>query len=368
MRASSPDPRGVAPADLAACGRLLRGGSRTFFAASLLLPPSIRQPAAALYAFCRLADDAIDLASGSGDVVTALRQRLDRAYAGQPLPIAADRAFAEVVIRFGVPRALPEALLEGFAWDAAGRRYDDLAALNAYAARVAGSVGAMMAIVMGRRTRDAVARACDLGVAMQLSNIARDVGEDARAGRLYLPRQWLAEAGIDADAWLRRPVFSAALGSVVQRLLREAELLYDRAESGIGLLPKACRPGIRVARRLYAEIGREVERSGFDSVSRRAVVPFRSKALLVASTLAAMTLPSDRRSAPPLAETSFLVDAVMAAPLPAGRIYQPPAQPAWWNVDERAAWLIGLFERLERLDETRLRTTPRHAAIGEAQT
>ena len=92
-----------------------------------------------------------------------------------------------MVAEHKLPRAIPEALLEGFAWDAAHRRYETLSAVRAYGARVAGSVGAMMCLIMGATSRDALSRACDLGLAMQLTNIARDVGEDARAGRLYLP-------------------------------------------------------------------------------------------------------------------------------------------------------------------------------------
>jgi phytoene synthase len=214
MPSLTPDALAVtsAAADLAACRELLRNGSRTFLAASLLLPRAVHEPACALYAFCRLADDAVDGADASGDTTSAvqrLRERLALAYAGTPRPLAADRALADVVARFAIPRALPEALIEGFEWDATGRRYDTLQELSDYAARVAGSVGAMMSLVMGVRSAEAVARACDLGVAMQLSNIARDVGEDARMGRLYLPRQWLREAGIDADAWLAQPVYSA---------------------------------------------------------------------------------------------------------------------------------------------------------------
>src|SRR5262249_32296789 len=158
---------------------------------------------------------------------------------------------------FGIPRALPEALLEGFAWDAQGRQYDTLSELNAYAVRVAGTVGAMMAVLMGRRSPDIVAHACALGVAMQLTNIARDVGEDAEAGRLYLPLQWLREAGVDPNALLNRPTFTDALGSVVRRLLQIADLYYASSEAGIAQLPANCRPGIQAARILYAEIGRE---------------------------------------------------------------------------------------------------------------
>lgn len=330
-----------AAADLAACRALLRGGSRSFHAASLVLPRRVREPATALYAFCRLADDAIDLENGRGHALARLRERLARAYDGRPLPVPADRAFAAVVRRFGIPRALPEALLDGFAWDADGRRCADLAALHAYAARVAGSVGAMMALLMGARGEMALARACDLGVAMQLSNVARDVGEDARAGRLYLPLDWMREAGIDPDAWLAAPVFDVALGSVVARVLDEAERLYARASVGVGLLPLACRPGIGAARRLYAEIGREVARGGFDSVSRRAVVPSHRKAWLLALAVGDTICRRAGRCDPPLAETGFLVEAAFAARLPARQAA------AWWDVGEQIAWIVELFHRLE---------------------
>jgi phytoene synthase len=275
--------------------------------------------------------------------LASLRERLDLAYAGRPLPIPADRAFADVVARFALPRALPEALLEGFEWDAGGRRYDDLAGVYAYSARVAGAVGAMMAVLMGARSPDAVARACDLGVAMQLTNIARDVGEDARAGRLYLPMQWLTDAGIDPDAWIAHPQFTDGLGAVVRRLLSAADALYERAESGIAQLPAGCRPGISAARVLYAEIGHELERRGLDSVSRRAIVPLGRKAQLLARSLVVAAIVQRRAPLPPLEETRFLVDAVAVAP---HRV--PTHALRWWSVHDRAIWLIGLFERLER--------------------
>ena len=229
-------------ADMDACRALLKGGSRTFHAASKVLPRKVSDPAIALYAFCRLADDAVDLGDNRAAAVERLKERLDRAYRGQPMDQAADRAFADVVARFSIPREVPEALLEGLAWDAEGRRYETLPELYAYAARVAGTVGAMMTLVMGQRTPEIVARACDLGVAMQLTNIARDVGEDARAGRLYLPLSWLRDAGIDPDAWLAKPVFTSEIANIVQRLLDAADALYGRATLGIRNLPRAAGP------------------------------------------------------------------------------------------------------------------------------
>jgi len=333
-------------ADIAACRRLLRGGSQTFHAASLLLPRAVREPASALYAFCRLADDAVDLNEGRIEAVQRLRERLHRACEGRPLPAPADRALAAVVERFGIPAALPEALLEGLEWDATGRRYEDLEGVCAYGARVAGSVGAMMALVMGARSRVAVARACDLGVAMQLSNIARDVGEDARAGRIYLPLQWMRDAGLDPEVWLAAPHYSAALGAVVQCLLDAADALYQRATPGIGLLPLACRPGIHAAGHLYAAIGWEVAARGLDSVSQRAVVPAGRKATLLAQALVAALLPHAEAAGPALPQTEYLVEAAAAAAFarPAADKGAGLAQ----HLDARASWVIELFDRLER--------------------
>ncbi len=326
--------------DLAACHALLSGGSKSFRAASLLLPSRIADPAAALYAFCRVADDEIDLAEATEAALNGLRARLDAIYAGQPHAHAADRAFTGVVEGFAIPRALPEALLEGFAWDAEGRFYRDLPALQDYAARVAAAVGAMMTLLMGVRDPVAMARACDLGVAMQLTNIARDVGEDARNGRLYLPLDWMREEGVHPADFLANPIFTPAIGRVVQRLLDAADALYDRAEQGIPLLPRDCRAGIGAARRVYAEIGRAVERQGLDSISRRAVVPARRKAWLLARSVSALALRPVQNAAPALPATRFLVEAVANTP--------PPRDAMPQNLAERITWAVELFDRMER--------------------
>ena len=341
-------------ADIAACRAMLHEGSLTFFAASLLLPRSVREPASALYAFCRLADDVVDLGTDRDGAVDGLRERLARAYAGQPLPVAADRALAAVVARYDIPIALPEALLEGFQWDAEGRRYETLEDLHGYAARVAAAVGAMMALLMGVRSADGLARACDLGVAMQLSNIARDVGEDARMGRLYLPLQWLREAGIDPEAFLADPVFSPALGSVVRRLLDAADALYARVDSGVALLPASCRPGINAARFLYAEIGHEVARNGCNSVDQRAVVPASRKAWLLTRSLIEVNPAVAHPPPAPLAATRYLVD-VAASSASTRAPTAPRRPPSWWHLKDRAIWLVDLFDRLEHRKQSRRR-------------
>lgn len=341
--------------DLKACEHLMRGGSKTFFAASKVLPDRVRAPATALYAFCRLADDTIDIHSdehgGPAGAMAHLHERLNRLYAGRPLAVDADRALACVVKRFRIPRALLLALLDGFQWDMDERRYETLADLHGYAARVAGTVGAMMAFIMGARSPQALARACELGVAMQLTNIARDVGEDARLGRLYLPREWMREAGLDPDAWLRSPSFSPALGVVVARLLQSADELYHRAEEGLAELPRDCRAAIQAARLVYAEIGREVERAGCDSVTRRAVVSTQRKLALVArASLAALVLPrSPHAGAEPLAPLHAIGFLVEAASEPTGHEPGRPAERSSRRpLDERLGWTISLFERQQQ--------------------
>ncbi len=329
--------------DLAACRDLLRGGSRSFFAASLVLPRRVRDPATSLYAFCRIADDAIDQGVDRDAALGDLHDRLDRIYRGEPRAHPADRMFADTVFRFEIPQAYPRALLEGFEWDARGRRYASLSQLRAYGVRVAGTVGAMMALVMKVRDPDLLARACDLGVAMQLTNIARDVGEDARAGRLYLPLDWLRGVGLDVEAWLAEPVFDARIAGVVQRLLVAADDLYARADAGIARLPASCRPGMRLARLLYAEIGHELERRGLDSVSVRTVVPWQQKTRLVGEALlggGGRGAPVDRAA---LREARFLIDSLRVEEGEAA-----PDAPRWRSIEDRVVWLLDLFERLER--------------------
>jgi len=347
MQRLSSDRTWASAADAAVCAALLRGGSRTFFAASLVLPKDVSAAAIGLYAFCRVADDAIDQGADRGQALKDLHARLDGIYAGAPHDNAADRAFADTAMRHGIPKVLPEALLEGFEWDSLNRRYESITELYAYGTRVAGTVGAMMAMVMGVRSRALLARACDLGVAMQLTNIARDVGEDARCGRLYLPQDWMRAAGLDPDEWLANPVFNDPLRSVIQRVLHAADALYRRADAGLARLPAGCRPGMFAARLLYAEIGHEVARRGYDSVSRRAVVPWQRKTKRLLDALIQAGFGRCQCSDAPLNECLFLLDSVAE---PAESQTLRSRRP---RLQDRVVWVAQLFERLERREHAR---------------
>ncbi len=332
---------------------MLRGNSKTFFVASLLLPRTVREPASALYAFCRVADDAVDVGvtGGRHDQLAAvddLRNRLEQVYAGSPRDFPSDLAFAGIVEKYDIPRALPEALIEGFEWDASGKRYADMGALEEYAARVAATVGAMMAILMRTRDAQALARACDLGVAMQLSNSARDVGEDARLGRVYLPMDMLTARGLDIEAWLADPRPNAAIRETTRDVLAHANALYSRALCGISSLPAACQPGIHAAGLLYAEIGAEVARREYDSVSTRAVVPAAVKAKLLMRAIATSP-PSDALDLAPLSACQFLVDAAASTEHAYTDLLH---EVEWWNVQARLVWLVAFLERMERRDRS----------------
>lgn len=302
-------------ADIAECRAILRAGSKSFYVAAALLPQRVRAPVTALYAFCRVADEAVDGSDATPRAVDSLRQRLDAAYAGRPADNPVDRSLSDVVRAHSIPRAVPDAMLEGFVWDLSGHEYGTLSDVYAYSARVGATVGVMVSAIMGARSAPALARACDLGVAMQMTNIARDVGEDARSGRLYLPGEWMLEAGLDPESWLLDPRFSPALATVVQRLLEKADNLYARAGEGIRLLPSDCRLAVKAALLTYADIGREIRRADFDSVNRRAYTSRTRKAVLVARALRRQRGEVAAVSEPTVPEARFLVEA-FGAPSP----------------------------------------------------
>lgn len=269
---------------------VLRAGSKTFHLASRLLPERVRHPTLVLYAFCRRADDGVDDATdraAARAAVDALRIRIDRVYADRGLDAPLERAFAGVVRAHAIPRAVPDLFAEGMEWDVEGRKYETLDDLVAYAERVAGTVGVMMTHVMDRHAADVLARARDLGVAMQLTNVARDVGEDAARGRLYLPREWAKARDLDVDRFLAEPRAGDAIRQMTLDLLDEADVFYRRADEGVAALPRDCRRAIRAARLVYSDIGNVVRKREGDSVTGRAVVPTWRKLWLVLKAMVA---------------------------------------------------------------------------------
>lgn len=293
---SSPALVAARPAHLARA--VIAHHSRSFALASRLLPKQARDDAAVLYAWCRRADDAVDTPSADPDVLATLSGELDLAYTGaaEDLLLA---AFGEVVRARAIPRAYPAELLAGMAMDLDGARYEAVEDLFAYAWRVAGVVGLMMTHVLGLDDEDALVPAAHLGIAMQLTNVCRDVAEDWQRGRLYLPDEVLARHGAGGlRKELGQPLPAAAvapLRGAVRDVLALADRYYRSADRGLAALPWRAAFAIRSARDIYAAIGGQIARRDHDVTAARAFVPARGKAARVALAALRVSASGPRR-------------------------------------------------------------------------
>lgn len=270
---------------------IIEQGSKSFSAAAKLFDERTRESAFMLYAWCRYCDDQIDgqdLGFGQkAQTKEAQLERLDmlydrtrRAMAGESMDEPVFIALQRIVQRHNMPERYPLELLEGFQMDVDDRQYETIEDTLLYCYHVAGVVGVMMAIVMGVDDEATLDRACDLGLGFQLTNICRDIIEDAGEGRMYLPRAWVAEAGIPEDR-LSDPAHRTAVFSVAERLLDTAEAYYQSAYYGISRLPLRSGWAIATARGVYRDIGRAVRRKGPQAWDNRVVVSKSRKIMWV---------------------------------------------------------------------------------------
>ncbi len=287
------------------CRTSIAQHSKSFALASRLLPATQRDEAAVVYAWCRRADDAIDLVAPTeqGAALTRLRDELARLYAGEAMADPTLREFQRVAQRCGIPERYPSELLDGMEMDALGYEYASWDDLLLYCYRVASTVGLMMCHVMGVKSDEALPHAIDLGIAMQLTNIARDVNEDWHRGRLYLPDELLIEHGLPR---LREQLGGALLGHhrdrlrpVLRELLEVADRYYASADRGLPYLSKRNAFGVAAARWIYSDIGHQLATNGYDVLARRATVSLPRKLMLVLKAAShALFGPHDTRSYP----------------------------------------------------------------------
>ena len=285
------------------CRRRIAAGSKSFALAARLLPRHSRPGALVVYAWCRRADDAIDRAppAGRGTALAGLCHELDRISGGASSGDRVVDAFGAVVNATGMPWHYPREMLAGMRMDLHQATYDDVPDLLHYCYRVAGTVGLMMSHVLTLRNDTALRAAAQLGLAMQLTNICRDIVEDWDLGRIYLPRAWLRRSGLgDLHEQLGGPFPVAVrdpLRQVVGEMLGLANHFYAGAEEGFGALPWRAALSIRAARSIYAAIGGRIERAACDVTAGRAVVPLAGKliAVLGATAAAAAELPARMR-------------------------------------------------------------------------
>ena len=270
------------------CRWMIAKGSKSFFLAAKLFEPETRHAAFFLYGWCRYCDDQVDqVRNGETQADVAQRLKILKDNTAAAFSFAPQRepvfvALQYIAHRYGIPAHYALELIEGMAMDVRGTRYGSLKELLLYCYRVAGTVGLMMAHVMGLRDESALKHAADLGIAMQLTNIARDIIEDAEMGRIYLPLSWLDEAQISPDeiADLRH---REKLAMLTLRLLREAGRFYRSGDAGLWHLSLRSACAVSAARHVYSEIGSLLIRKGVRAWDRRTYVTGSLKIWVVGS-------------------------------------------------------------------------------------
>lgn len=257
------------------CQMVTRAHSHTFFVASALLPRAERKAIRALYAFCRVSDDLVDRAEG--DQAILLNDWRQRSLHGHPQaddPVAL--AWADTRARYQIPRQYAEQLLDGIASDLSQTRYETFADLAQYSYGVASTVGLMSMLIVGYSGKAAIPYAVKLGVALQLTNILRDVGEDWRNGRLYLPQDELAAFGL-READVARGVVDDRWRAFMRFQIERARRFYAEALPGVMYLHKKGRLAIAAAAELYQAILDDIEANDYDVFNRRARTSMRRK-------------------------------------------------------------------------------------------
>lgn len=252
------------------CEEVTAVNSRSFYLASQLLPPPQRRAVRALYAFCRTTDDIVD--NADGNETAALKAWRTRALEGQlqshdPVPTA----WTDACHRYHIPPKYAEQLVDGVARDLVQNRYQTFAELAEYAYGVASTVGLMSMHVIGFRSNDAIPYAVRLGVALQMTNILRDVAEDWQRGRLYLPQEELAEFSL-SEADIAAGVVTDRWRAFMRFQIARTRRLYREAWPGVAMLNPEGQMAIAAAAGFYAAILEDIENHDYDVFSRRAYV------------------------------------------------------------------------------------------------
>jgi phytoene synthase len=260
------------------CREITRIASKTFYLASLFLGAEKRRAVWAVYAFCRTADDVVDRTAAAADRIAALDDlermliAMSRGRANEPIFIA----YADAAKRFAIPLEPALELLRGARMDITIRRYATYEELCEYCYLVASTVGLLVSPILGTSSEAALPFGVTLGRAMQLTNILRDVGEDALMGRIYLPADELRRFGY-AENRVFEQVVDANFIALMQFQIARVRELYAEAEPGIALLSPESRYTVRLALSLYRRILTAIELNDYNVFSRRAYVPLRSK-------------------------------------------------------------------------------------------
>jgi phytoene synthase len=263
--------------------KITRDFAKTFYLASLFLPEDKKYASYAVYAVCRLSDEAVDNSSGAEreENLRKLEAKMRGAYSGKQSADPLLEAFRLTVTRYKIPQEYFASLIEGMRMDLEIKRYADFPALYEYCYRAAGVVGLIMLKIFGCKDKAAEGYAVKLGVAMQLTNIMRDVKEDLSRGRVYLPQDEMAAFGVD-EGLLRAGNAGAGMEALLRFQIERCRRIYEESAEGIKLIDGAlCRFVVLCMKEIYAGILDDIERSGYDVFVRRACVSSMKKAGII---------------------------------------------------------------------------------------
>jgi phytoene synthase len=275
------------------CERVTRRHAKSFYFAARFLPPHKQRAVFPIYAFCRHVDDEIDEIGSAGDEAKAVetvgkwKRQLENLYAGREKNESVSQssklvfaAWRDLLKTYRIPQNLPLELIEGVLMDTYKKRYENFEELYLYCYRVASTVGLMSSEILGYRDEKALDFAEALGVGMQLTNILRDVKEDAAMGRIYLPRDELEKFGV-SERQIFENRFDENFGSMMKFQIERARAFYLEGEKGIALLERDSRFTVLLASRIYGQILDEIEKQNYDVFVRRARTTKRQKILSI---------------------------------------------------------------------------------------
>lgn len=269
------------------CRNMSSTHAKTFYFASRFLPTEKKNACFAIYAFCRYIDDLVDknlirsMSTKEGyekllEAIEEWRRHLRALYNGEFIDHPIMIALKDTISRFGIPENLPNELIDGVNMDMSKTRYENFEDLKIYCYKVASVVGLMTTYVFGFQDEDTFNYAVDLGIAMQITNILRDVKEDARSGRIYIPSEEMKMFNYSEDDLLKFTVNSNFRELMRYQVSRASEY-YDNAELGIRLLDRDSRITVGLMSRNYRKILDIIKENGFDVFGRRAYVPLHRK-------------------------------------------------------------------------------------------
>lgn len=269
------------------CRDVSKMHAKTFYFASRFLPPEKRNACYSIYAFCRYIDDLVDknifrsLNSEESlqklaEAVEEWRRQLKALYKGEYIDHPIMIALKDTISKFGIPENLPNELIDGVNMDITKTRYENFEDLKIYCYKVASVVGLMTTHVFGFRNDEAFGYAVDLGIAMQMTNILRDIKEDSLQGRIYLPAEDMKMFGYSEDE-LMRQTLNSSFRELMEYQVKRAADYYDIADKGIGMLERDSRVAVGLMSRNYRKILNVIKENDFNIFSKRVYVPIYRK-------------------------------------------------------------------------------------------